>query len=144
MFEVSKIMSSGSQNKIKMSSYYNNKYTIDNHIKLKNKRELAKRLSINNDLNNLNRNFNKYKKSHKNNSCCDISISPKKIEKGKKKKLNDLNDEDKLIIKTSFIKTKNEKIKNNNMNENDKYHINFELLSNAGINNDISINLTFI
>ena len=28
--------------------------------------------------------------------------------------------------------------------EKDKFHINFELLSNAGINNDININMTFI
>ena len=127
-------------NKIKMSSYYNKKYTIDNNLRLKNKKESDKINSINN-VYNKNRNIIKYK--HKNNSCSIISeyIKPNIENKSEKKKGKD---EDKLIIKTSLLKSNKDNVGKGNMNEQDKYHINFELLSNAGINNDISINLTFI
>ena len=122
------------QNKIKMSSYYNNKYTVDNKIKLKNKRELLKLAN----LKNINMNYNKY--NNKNKSCSKISenISFKTENKIKEK------DDDKLIIKTSLIKTKNDNKEQNKKDEKDKYHINFELLSKAGITNDININMTFV
>ena len=122
------------QNKIKMSSYYNNKYTVDNKIKLKNKRELLKL----GNLKNININYNKY--NNKNKSCSKISenISFKTENKIKEK------DDDKLIIKTSLIKAKNDNKEQNKKDEKDKYHINFELLSKAGITNDININMTFV
>ena len=122
------------QNKIKMSSYYNNKYTVDNKIKLKNKRELLKLAN----LKNINMNYNKY--NNKNKSCSKISenISFKTENKIKEK------DDDKLIIKTSLIKAKNDNKEQKQKEEKDKYHINFELLSKAGITNDININMTFV
>ena len=122
------------QNKIKMSSYYNNKYTVDNKIKLKNKRELLKLAN----LKNINMNYNKY--NNKNKSCSKISenISFKTENKIKEK------DDDKLIIKTSLIKAKNDNKEQKKKDEKDKYHINFELLSKAGITNDININMTFV
>ena len=123
------------QNKIKMSSYYNNKYTVDNKIKLKNKRELLKLTN----LKNINMNFNN-KYNNKNKSCSKISenISFKTDNQIKEK------DEDKLIIKTSLIKPKNGNNEQKKKDEKDKYHINFELLAKAGINNDININMTFV
>ena len=123
-----------------MSSYYNKQYALDNKIKLNNKKELDKLFDINNIF-NIKRNINKY--THKNKSCSVISeyITPKSEDKSKQK--NEKN-EDKLIIKTSLIKSKKDNIGEKGINEQDKYHINFELLSNAGINKDININMTFV
>ena len=127
-------------NKIKMNSYYNKKYTINNNIILKNKKESDKINSINNIYN---KNINIIKYKHKNNSCSIISeyIKPNIENKSEKKKGKD---EDKLIIKTSLLKLNKDNVGKGNMNEQDKYHINFELLSNAGINDDLNINMTFI
>ena len=127
-------------NKIKMSSYYNKKYALDKNLRLKNKKELNKIPSINN-IKNIIRNINTYE--HKNNSCSVISEykNPKKKDNPKKKKGKD---EDKLIIKTSLIKTNIDNEEKKNTKEQDKYHINFELLSKAGINDDLNINMTFI
>ena len=131
---------SSNKNKIKLSSYYNKKYAIDEILKLKQRKESQKMLNINN-INKMNRNIIKY--NHKNNSCNEISdYLTHKIEvKSKKKKSKD---EDKLIFKTSLIEENNNSIEEKNMKDKDKYHINFELLANAGINNDININMTFI
>ena len=131
---------SSNKNKIKLSSYYNKKYAIDEILKLKQRKESQKMLNINN-INKMNRNIIKY--NHKNNSCNEISdYLTHKIEvKSKKKKSKD---EDKLIFKTSLIEENNNSIGEKNIKDKDKYHINFELLANAGINNDININMTFI
>ena len=131
---------SSNKNKIKLSSYYNKKYAIDEILKLKQRKESQKMLNINNT-NKMNRNIIKY--NHKNNSCNEISdYLTHKIEvKSKKKKSKD---EDKLIFKTSLIEENNNSIGEKNIKDKDKYHIKFELLANAGINNDININMTFI
>ena len=131
---------SSNKNKIKLSSYYNKKYAIDEILKLKQRKESQKMLNINN-INKMNRNIIKY--NHKNNSCNEISdYLTHKIEvKSQKKKGKD---EDKLIFKTSLIEENNNSIEEKSKKDKDKYHINFELLTNAGINNDININMTFI
>ena len=131
---------SSNLNKIKASSYYNKKYAIDKNLRLKHKEEFDKINNINNP-NNKEKNIIKYK--HKNNSCSVISeyIKPKIENKSKKKNGKD---EDKLIIKTSLLKYKNDYDYKKNIDEQDKYHINIELLSKAGIKDDININLTFI
>ena len=89
----------------------------------------------------MNKNINKY--NYKNNSCNEISdySSHKKEVNSKKKKPKN---EDKLIFKTSLIEGNSNDVEEKNIKEKDKFHINFELLSNAGINNDININMTFI
>ena len=124
-------------NKINMSSYYNNKYTIDNQIKLNNRTKI---LNVNR-INNINGKFYRY--NNKNNSCSIISeYTPSNIEMNKGKKIE--KDEDKLIIKTSLIKQKYENNEKKEANKKDKYHINFDLLSKAGIKDNININMTFI
>ena len=124
-------------NKINMSSYYNNKYTIDNQIKLNNRTKI---LNVNR-INNINGKFYRY--NNKNNSCSIISeYTPSNIEMNKGKKIE--KDEDKLIIKTSLIKQKYENNEKKETNKKDKYHINFDLLSKAGIKDNININMTFI
>ena len=131
---------SSNKNKIKLSSYYNKKYAIDEILKLKQRKESQKMLNINN-INKMNRNIMKY--NHKNNSCNEISdYLTHKIEVKSKKKKSKY--EDKLIFKTSLIEENNNSIGEKNIKDKDKYHINFELLANAGINNDININMTFI
>ena len=124
-------------NKINMSSYYNNKYTIDNQIKLNNRTKI---LNVNR-INNINGKFYRY--NNKNNSCSIISeYASSNIEMKKGKKIE--KDEDKLIIKTSLIKQNNENNEKKETNKKDKYHINFDLLSKAGIKDNININMTFI
>ena len=124
-------------NKINMSSYYNNKYTIDNQIKLNNRTKI---LNVNR-INNINGKFYRY--NNKNNSCSIISeYTSSNIEINKGKKIE--KDEDKLIIKTSLIKQNNENNEKKEANKKDKYHINFDLLSKAGIKDNININMTFI
>ena len=124
-------------NKINMSSYYNNKYTIDNQIKLNNRTKI---LNVNR-INNINGKFYRY--NNKNNSCSIISeYTSSNIEMNKGKKIE--KDEDKLIIKTSLIKQKYENNEKKETNKKDKYHINFDLLSKAGIKDNININMTFI
>ena len=105
------------------------------------KKVLSKTLHINNmNLNKVNNNLEKNsnkKKIVKNNSYRAISESEIK------EKNSHIND-DKLTIKTTLLKSKekqNTRIDNNDPN---KYHINFELLANARINNNINIHMTFI
>ena len=124
--------------KIVMSSYYNNKYAIDNQIKLINKKESIKM----NNIKNINKNYcyNKFTKKNSTNNILSEYITPNIENPFRKKKEND---KDKLIIKTSLLKPKHEN-KDKIPKDKDKYHINFELLANAGINNDININMTFV
>ena len=124
--------------KIVMSSYYNNKYAIDNQIKLINKKESIKM----NNIKNINKNYcyNKFTKKNSANNILSEYITPNIENPFRKKKEND---KDKLIIKTSLLKPKHEN-KDKIPKDKDKYHINFELLDNAGINNDININMTFV
>ena len=122
---------------------YNNNYNVEHKKMLNNKNILSKTLNLNNinNINSTNLNTNKYK-NRKSNSCSFISES--ELPENMKNHYSDLSD-DKLTIKTTLLKTneaKNLNIKNDN--EPNKYHINFELLSNAGINDNININMNFI
>ena len=116
-------------------------YKFNGEIKKKgnSKRLLSKTINLSN-INNIIRNSNKCK-SHKSNSCRSMSESefPEKINE----QCSDISD-DKLTIKTTLLK-QNETKDNNLINDDpNKFHINFELLSNAGINNNININMTFV
>ena len=124
------------QKKIIMSPYYNNKYAIDNQIKLKNRKEIS---NINN-IKNINKNFSRFSNKNSSNNILSEYLSPNIENRLKKKKEND---KDKILIKTSLIKLKNEKTEKP-LKDTDKYHINFELLTKAGITNDININMTFV
>ena len=128
---------SSCKNKILLNSCYNKNYLLDNQIRLKTKKESKQIINIKN-FNKINRNINK------NNSSSIISenITPKIVEKTKQKGKKD---EEKLIIKTRLIKLNNDNTdKKSTNNHHDKYHINFELLSNSGINDEININMTFV
>ena len=119
-----------------------NKFIGDYKKKGKSKKLLSKTINLNNINNNFNKKINKYK-NHKSSSC--ISISESEMPEKNNEQYSDISD-DKLTIKTTLLRN-NETRNNNNSNINDepnKYHINFELLSNAGINNNININMTFI
>ena len=126
------------QKKIVMSPYYNNKYAIDNQIKLKNKKELSNINNIN--INNINKNLSRFSNKNSSNNILSEYLSPNIENRLRKKKENN---NDKIIIKTSLIKKTNDKNDKSKKDE-DKYHINFELLANAGITNDININMTFV
>ena len=128
---------SSCKNKILLNSCYNKNYLLDNQIRLKTKKESKQIINIKN-FNKINRNINK------NNSSSIISenITPKIVEKTKQKGKKD---EEKLIIKTRLIKLNNDNTdKKSTNNHHDKYHINFELLLNSGINDEININMTFV
>ena len=128
---------SSCKNKILLNSCYNKNYLLDNQIRLKTKKESKQIINIKN-FNKINRNINK------NNSSSIISenITPKIVEKTKQKGKKD---EEKLIIKTRLIKLNNDNTdKKSTNNHHDEYHINFELLSNSGINDEININMTFV
>ena len=127
------------QKKIIMSPYYNNKYAIDNQIKLKNKKELSNISNITNNK-NIKKNLSKFSNKNSSNNIISEYLSPNIDNKLQKKREND---KDKIIIKTSLIKPKKEK-SDKIQKDIDKYHINFELLANAGITKDININMTFI
>ena len=123
--------------------YFKNIYKNfgDNNKKSNIKKLLSKTLINNNQ--NSSTNIKKFniKKNNKKNSCPTISESafPDK----NKDKYSDLSEE-KLTIKTTLLKIKEKEDKNIVNEEQNNYHINFELLSNAGINSDININMAFI
>ena len=119
-----------------------NKFIGDYKKKGKRKKILSKTINLNNiNNNNFNKKINKYK-NHKSSSC--ISISESEMPEKNNEQYSDISD-DKLIIKTTLLKNNETRNNNNNINdEQNKYNKNFELLSNAGINNNININMTFI
>ena len=123
-------------------NYNNCKFIGENKKKTNIKKILSKTLkNNNNNINNNNDRNSNITKNHKSNSCREISQSdlPENI----KEQCSNLS-EDKLTIKTTLLKPI--KIDKNNIKKDDqkKYHINFELLTNANINNNININMTFI
>ena len=122
-------------------NYNNYKYIGENKKKANIKKILSKTLKNNNNIYNNNDRNSNITKNHKSNSCREISQSdlPENI----KEQCSNLS-EDKLTIKTTLLKPI--KIDKNNIKKDDqkKYHINFELLTNANINNNININMTFI
>ena len=120
---------------------YNNlyKYIGENKKKTNIKKILSKTLN-NNINNNMNRN-SKIKKNHKSNSCREISQS--ELPENIKNQCSDLS-EDKLTIKTILLKPNEIERKNIKLDDNKQYHINFELLTNSNINNNININMAFI
>ena len=116
---------------------YNNKYKNkgDNKKKEYIKNLLSKTLNNKNVLNS-NKEKNSKKKSHR-------SISESELPGKIKDKYSDLSEE-KLTIKTTLLKSKEKQNKDLIKEEPNKYHINFELLSNSDINDDININIAFI
>ena len=121
--------------------HYNNinKPIGDNKKKANFKKLLSKTMNINFNNNVINSNKKKSNKKKSYHSISELELPPEKI----KEKNSDLSEE-KLTIKTTLIKSKEKQYKNIENEELNKYHINFELLSNAGINDDININIAFI
>ena len=117
-------------------NYNNCKFIGENKKKTNIKKILSKTLKNNNINNNNDRNSN-ITKNHKSNSCREISQSdlPENI----KEQCSNLS-EDKLTIKTTLLKPI--KIDKNNIKKDDqkKYHINFELLTNPQSPIDNSFN----
>ena len=109
-------------------SYKHFKISKGNNTSSNSKKNINnKKLSRTININFINSNSSQ-KKTHNSNSSRLISEFPENINNGEK-----------LTMRTTVI-SKKEKM-NNDPN---KYHINFDLLENAGINSTININMTFI
>ena len=98
-------------------------HTSTNSKKASNNKKLTRTININ----FINSNSSQ-KKTHNSNSSRLISDYPENTNEGEK-----------LTMRTTVI-SKKEKI----INDPNRYHINFDLLENAGINSTININMTFI
>ena len=97
--------------------------TSTNSKKINTNKKLTRTINI-----NFINSSSSQKKTHNSNSSRLISEFPENVKDGEK-----------LTMRTTVI-GKKDKI-NNDPN---KYHINFDLLENAGINSTININMTFI